>query len=578
MSTLKVKKYISNSVKFLVTIMVMLLITMGTYSMFFGDMVKVRLIAKSTTDNSFQMFFTTPEARDFNGQMIVGNEIRKGDVFQGLVFNLNRKDIVKLRIDFGVKPGDVVVQDLTIKTPFKRLTLSPEQIKTVFSNVGDHIEGIEVKDNLLYIHSDKEDPLMYADNFGDILAQQSLDKKIMVLMIGISIMLATIASVVYYNLIKRSLSPKEFAFVGIFMALIFLPNVIKGLGLNVGENTEQRQLAAKPSLALNMDSINAYPKDYETYFNDNFGMKNLLVKFNSYLNVKLLNTSPTDRVMIGKDGWLFFTKDRNEDLIDLYRGITLFTDDELAKIKKNLEERRDWLKAQGIPFVLMVAPNKETIYGEYLNDNIKKVQDKTRLDQLIDYLNKNSDIKIVDIRDELISKKPEERLYDKTDSHWNEYGAYYGYKAILNEINKYLPNVKPKELNEFEVVKKVAGEGGDLAKMLSIPKAFNEEYILLQPKKEKAFVPVGNFGYKLDQGLVTENKDRTLPRLLMFRDSFTVKMTPFISEHFSTAVYQWNHNFDPNLVKEVKPDVVVHEVVERFLSDLLLDNPKEMQK
>ncbi len=60
-----------------------------------------------------------------------------------------------------------------------------------------------------------------------------------------------------------------------------------------------------------------------------------------------------------------------------------------------------------------------------------------------------------------------------------------------------------------------------------------------------------------------------LPRAVVFRDSFASRLAPFLSEHFSRAVYLWQNDFDANVVLEEHPDVVIQEIVGRHLYGFL---------
>ena len=59
--------------------------------------------------------------------------------------------------------------------------------------------------------------------------------------------------------------------------------------------------------------------------------------------------------------------------------------------------------------------------------------------------------------------------------------------------------------------------------------------------------------------------DPSLPRAVIFRDSFVSRLVPFLSEHFSRAVYLWQNDFDANAVEQERPDVVIQEIVGRHL-------------
>jgi hypothetical protein len=56
---------------------------------------------------------------------------------------------------------------------------------------------------------------------------------------------------------------------------------------------------------------------------------------------------------------------------------------------------------------------------------------------------------------------------------------------------------------------------------------------------------------------------------VVFRDSFVSPLVPFLSEHFSRAVYLWQNDFDANAVLAERPDVVIQEIVGRHLYDFI---------
>jgi hypothetical protein len=61
----------------------------------------------------------------------------------------------------------------------------------------------------------------------------------------------------------------------------------------------------------------------------------------------------------------------------------------------------------------------------------------------------------------------------------------------------------------------------------------------------------------------------TLPRAVIFRDSFFSSVVPFTSEHFSRAVYLWQNDFDAEVVQHEHPDVVIQEIVGRHLYNFI---------
>jgi hypothetical protein len=69
--------------------------------------------------------------------------------------------------------------------------------------------------------------------------------------------------------------------------------------------------------------------------------------------------------------------------------------------------------------------------------------------------------------------------------------------------------------------------------------------------------------------LVTEIPGSTLPRAVIFRDSFASQLAPLLSEHFSRAVYLWQNDFDAQVVEEECPDIVIQEIVGRHLFNFI---------
>jgi hypothetical protein len=68
-----------------------------------------------------------------------------------------------------------------------------------------------------------------------------------------------------------------------------------------------------------------------------------------------------------------------------------------------------------------------------------------------------------------------------------------------------------------------------------------------------------------------------LPRAVVFRDSFAGAMVPFLSEAFGHVRFVYDHQPDPRLIEVEKPDVVILEMVERYVARSVdLTPPVEM--
>ena len=353
--------------------------------------------------------------------------------------------------------------------------------------------------------------------------------------------------------------------------IFFLSISVISLGMmlkldRLPQNTENRKLAELPSIKLEVNALELYPKKFKHYFNDHFGFRNTFVIMNFLIRHNILRESPSSQVLLGKDGWLFYTNDR---AIEDYRGITHFDDEILKAIAKSHESKREWLSKQGIRYILVFAPNKETIYGEWMPDYLFKIRNRSGMDEIIDYIMNNTNVDIIDLRKPLFDNKIREQLYLKTSSHWNNYAGFLAYLEIMKPVSKWFPDAKANSLEEFSI-KREEIRGGDLAEMMGGGDYFREQNITLIPKKPRKarkvdYNPLGT--YKDPFAMKQENND--LPRVIVFRDCFFDEIMPFLSEHFHYSRYYWQ-SWNPDtpiaeMINEVQPDIVIEEKVERFL-------------
>lgn len=202
----------------------------------------------------------------------------------------------------------------------------------------------------------------------------------------------------------------------------------------------------------------------------------------------------------------------------------------------------------------------------------------SRMDQLISHLEQtHSPVQILDLRPALLEAKKHQQIYLKTDSHWNDYGAFIAYRVLLDAIKQALPGRKfvPQTLAQFVAVN--ATRSGDLAQDLDLYFEYHEEAKLLvrddlyaDPDRLKA----------LFTHPYTDGPNPNAPRLLMYNDSFAASLMQFLAPNFSRADYEWNpltRAIDPAPTIEKKPDVVVNEFVERKLHEPLPVDSEEIR-
>jgi hypothetical protein len=146
-----------------------------------------------------------------------------------------------------------------------------------------------------------------------------------------------------------------------------------------------------------------------------------MVDLRGRIDLQLLHESPSPDVVVGLRGWLFYAGDRS---IENYRHQVPLSAAELDGWVKGIEERKAWFAARGITYLFVIAPDKQSIYPEYMPRSLAPPPGDTRLDQLDRRL--AGDASWLDLRGPLRAAKGDEPLYPKGDTHWNDRGAYAG--------------------------------------------------------------------------------------------------------------------------------------------------------
>lgn len=339
----------------------------------------------------------------------------------------------------------------------------------------------------------------------------------------------------------------DIALIVLFSTLLAAPFVSGTLGITLGvKSTENRKLRTAP--ALTWANRYTFAPDYEAYFNDNFGLRNALVKENNRFRLVVAGISANPSVVVGREDWLFYNaKAKNDGAgFEEAQGLNPYTQERLEEIRLNLERRDAEFRRRGIVLIQAVCPDKHTVYPEFLPSQLPLKPGVSRTDQVIDYMKAHSRVRILDLREALIREKARGPLYFKTDTHWNSAGAYVAYLGILRRLQKDFPGLTVPD-SGFSVKLKDHG-AGDLASMLLAGSLFRDQDAVVEP----AGMPAGHIARKI----------------LVHHDSFFNALKPRFRHHFGSVVsapeLAAGGEVDMKLIDKEKPDVVLISTVERY--------------
>lgn len=318
-----------------------------------------------------------------------------------------------------------------------------------------------------------------------------------------------------------------------------------------------------------------YAREFEDYYNDTFaGRKKIISKY-----VKLQKKLKIDagQYFYGQDGWVFYDSikaNNGNTLVDYYAEV-YFDDEELEKMAQGINMAYDFYAKRGIKYVIFVAPNKEGLYSEYMPSHLQgdRVSDKSRMDLAVEYLQKHTDVNVINFREVLTASKHKYgvNLYYPGDSHWNEVGAYVAFEKLSETLS--LDGIRgiPRKPLRKEMIGLKGFYSSDLNR-LGGDEDISYSVDFLSGKEGKAVVSLDNRFFE-----VWENPKAPVKKtVLMIRDSFGLALMPYLDKTFAKNVFAHNrynkrHELD-RLVDEYKPDIMIEEMVERYFDRLLKYN------
>jgi hypothetical protein len=219
------------------------------------------------------------------------------------------------------------------------------------------------------------------------------------------------------------------------------------------------------------------------------------------------------------------------------------------------------LQQRGIRFYVVIAPNKETIYPQYLPDQVRQGVHACRIDQVLQELQPTS-LTVLDLRAPLQIAAQTVQVYHRTDTHWNSLGALIASEEILTRVKQDFPALTVPTINVY--TQAIKAHSGDLAGFLPKDERFVEQEAFLTPLTPDQAV----FKEVTGGTAVSTIPNSALPRAVIFCDSFSDSLKPYLSEHFSRVVYSRSFALDLGLIDQEQPDVVILEVAQRYLTVL----------
>lgn len=334
---------------------------------------------------------------------------------------------------------------------------------------------------------------------------------------------------------------------------------------------------AYPKPVVQFDSAKVFLKQLDAYIKDQIPGRNSIVVMNNLIEYSLFRQLLNNRnVHFGRDGWMFFIGDNCREN---YENRTPLTQEQLEAMRKVLVSRHEWLKERGIKFYLVFPPMAYFVYEEKVGPRLWRYNQKTKLEQLLEYLRINTDLNIIDIYNPLMEakKKYPIRLYYKDNTHWNFFGSYVAYRAMIQYIIKDFDNMEaPLPLNKINWTE-YKEYYSDFFKLVGIYKYYKYNEVMpvidnepvpdtIMPKYPELVSPVYPF-------TVINRHKKDKPNMLLYGDSFSGYQLTYLAYNFFNSTYLWTPLFYPTIIEKERPDIVIQEMADYTILNLLNPNP-----
>ena len=287
----------------------------------------------------------------------------------------------------------------------------------------------------------------------------------------------------------------------------------------------------------------------------------LIEKFNDF------RYSVGDRVfsagLVGKDGWLFYSGDFS---IHDYQKTSPVSKKQLKGLEKILSSLNESVARYGGTLLVVIPPDKNTIYPQYMPDQIPVIGQTSRLDQFMKYIQENTEVQVLDLRPALTGASQSSQIYYKSDAHWNCLGAYYASNEIISKFKILYPGMQNHPLSDYEPGL-FTDSSLDISTTMGL--GLQEDTPTLTPK-----FPTNSISYAIYEQnksiQIAVNSQKDLPSAMILHDSFYPEcLDQFLEPQFSRTLsmhYAMVKLSDyMELIDTEKPDVVIVEFAERHI-------------
>lgn len=357
----------------------------------------------------------------------------------------------------------------------------------------------------------------------------------------------------------------------LFVASVVCPNLLFMVfrGWLDTANYENRALAPFPAMG-NLEDLFDFPGAFDSFYNDHVPFKNYFVRLNNKIDQKIFGKTSIGDVTIGKDNWLFYTvaKEGENALAD-YQRTNLYTQKECEEIAGRLAAVETYVKEEGAEqFKVYVAPNKESVYPQYMPESVKVYGDEgSRMENFAAYMEENAQDEFIWLLPALTPYAQEYQVYYKYDTHLNNLGSFLISQKMTRDLTGMYLTPDQVQVSQGPVMI------GDMSRMINQESTMTDDHDFeINPYYPEVTVQVVQDAGGVEESFRELSSDADNDRtLLLIGDSYRERVEPFIAKLYRRTIVVHIDQFTPDMLKDYQPDdvaVITVERNQRYLEDL----------
>lgn len=341
----------------------------------------------------------------------------------------------------------------------------------------------------------------------------------------------------------------------------------------IGSNAEieKKELTELPAF-VDENGINTdFSTQFESWFNDRIPMRPELLSAANLIKAETLGTASSN--VISNNGWLFYDSEKLD-----YMNTNAMTDAQITAAAVTLSLLEEKVVGDGGRFTFVPAPNKASVYGEYMPLCYTKASENnlTRLSAKLTEFG----VTHTDLLGALTEAKKSAQVYHARDSHWNNLGAVIGYNEIMNTLGRPHRTYSDasytyEQVWRADLDKLLYPSGGYMDWQYTFDITYSlfrftspagvrdtaEQLAIFMSDKEEN-----------DTNISTQNMNKAQNKsLYMVRDSFGRALLPFMIDNYANANFVRTNR--PEAVGSFKDKDFVYEIVERNLKNVIATAP-----